>query len=61
MQFNITQTIVPSVVTLRLKAIQKGFNIRSFDVVLSNIELVLILTEHSFKISSLFSSSLTKY
>jgi hypothetical protein len=37
MQFNISQTIVPSIVTLRLKNIQSGYvySIRSFDVVLS--------------------------
>jgi hypothetical protein len=35
MQFNINQTIVPSIVTFRLKTIQSGYNIRSFDVVLS--------------------------
>jgi hypothetical protein len=35
MKFNITQTIVPSIVTFRLKIIQNGYNIRSFDVVRS--------------------------
>jgi hypothetical protein len=33
MQFNINQTILPSLVTLRLKVIVNGFSIRSFDVV----------------------------
>jgi hypothetical protein len=35
MQFNITQSIVPSIITLRLRNIQNGYSIRSFDVVLS--------------------------
>ncbi|CAF3298259.1 unnamed protein product [Rotaria sp. Silwood2] len=34
-QFIITQRIVPSIVTLRLKSIQTGYSIRSFDVVAS--------------------------
>jgi hypothetical protein len=34
-QFNIDQTIIPSIVTLRLKNIQNGYSIRSFDVVIS--------------------------
>ncbi len=32
MQFNITQSMVPSIITLRLKNIQNGYSIRSFDV-----------------------------
>jgi hypothetical protein len=36
MQFNINQTILPSLVTFRLKIIQTGYYIRSFDVVLSS-------------------------
>jgi hypothetical protein len=35
MQFNITQTLVPSVAAFRLRVIESGYNIRSFDVVLS--------------------------
>ena len=35
MQLNVDQTIVPSVATLRLRVIQNGYSIRSFDVVLS--------------------------
>jgi hypothetical protein len=34
-QFDIKQSIVPSIVTLRLKNIQTGYSIRSFDVVLA--------------------------
>lgn len=33
MQFNITQTTIPSLMTLRLKVIVNGYSIRSFDVV----------------------------
>lgn len=33
MKFNITQTIVPSLITLRLKVIVNGYSIRSFDVI----------------------------
>ena len=32
-QFNINQTMVPSIVTLRLRNIQNGYSIRSFDLV----------------------------
>jgi hypothetical protein len=32
-QFNINQTILPSIVILRLKNIENGYSIRSFDVV----------------------------
>ncbi len=32
-QFHINQTIFPSIVTLRLKNIQSGYSIRSFDIV----------------------------
>jgi hypothetical protein len=32
-QFNINQSIVPSIVTLRLKNIRNGYSIRSFDVI----------------------------
>jgi hypothetical protein len=32
MQFNITQIMIPSIVTFRLRTIQNGYNIRSFDV-----------------------------
>ncbi len=35
MQFNITQTLVPSVAAFRLRVIESGYNIRSFDVVLA--------------------------
>jgi len=34
-QFNIKQSMVPSIVTLRLKNIQTGYSIRSFDVALA--------------------------
>ncbi len=33
MQFNINQTIIPSIVAFRIKNIQSGYSIRSFDVV----------------------------
>ena len=36
MQLNIEQTIVPSVATLRLRNIQNGYSIRSFDIALSS-------------------------
>ncbi|CAF3808892.1 unnamed protein product [Rotaria sp. Silwood1] len=32
-QFNINPTIIPSIVTLRLRNIRNGYSIRSFDVV----------------------------
>jgi hypothetical protein len=35
MQFNITQTTVPSIVVFRIRNIQSGYSIRSFDVVFS--------------------------
>jgi hypothetical protein len=35
MQFNVTQTIVPSLAAFRLRVIESGYNIRSFDVVLA--------------------------
>jgi hypothetical protein len=35
MQFNINQTNLPSIVAFRLKNIQNGYNIHSFDVVIS--------------------------
>jgi hypothetical protein len=35
MQFRINQTILPSIVTLRLKNIEIGYSIRSFDVILT--------------------------
>jgi hypothetical protein len=35
MQFNINQAMVPSIATFRLRVIQSGYNIRSFDVVTS--------------------------
>ena len=37
MQFNITQIIVPSIVTLRLRNIENGYSIRSFDLLSSSI------------------------
>jgi hypothetical protein len=33
MQFNISQTMIPSIVTFRLRIIQNGYNIRGFDVI----------------------------
>jgi len=38
MQFNINQTTVPSLVILRLKNTQNGYNIRSIDIVPSTTE-----------------------
>ncbi len=35
MQFNVTQTIVPSLAAFRLRVIESGYNIRSFDVVVA--------------------------
>jgi hypothetical protein len=35
MQFNVAQTFVPSVAGFRLKIIESGYNIRSFDIVLA--------------------------
>jgi hypothetical protein len=37
MQFHINQTILPSIVTLRLKNIERGYSIRSFDIILTTI------------------------
>ncbi len=38
MQFNINQTIVPSIVTLRLKNTQNGYNIHSLDIIPSTTQ-----------------------
>jgi hypothetical protein len=35
MQFNVTQTIIPSLAAFRLRVIESGYDIRSFDIVLA--------------------------